>query len=91
MARKTGNKLGTTLVGIAALALLLVVASRVTDIIFLFFISVLLAVYLVALTDWIQTVSRIPRGGSLLVSVVFTLVALVGVAAVILPPVVVQA
>ncbi len=91
MPEKVGNRLGATLVGIAALTLFIVVASRVTNIIFLFFVAVLLSVFLSGITEWIHTASRLPRAGSLVVSVVFTLGMIVGVGAVILPPVITQA
>jgi predicted PurR-regulated permease PerM len=85
-----GSRLGVTLVGMMALVLFVVVASRVTNIIFLFFISVLLSIYLAGITEWIHKASHLPRGGSLVVSVGFTLLLLAGVVAVILPPVLIQ-
>jgi predicted PurR-regulated permease PerM len=86
----TGRRLAATLVTLFGVALLLVFIARVAQVLFLLFMAALLAVYLAAVTDIIVRRTRLPRGAALALAVLGTLTALVGIAALILPPVIQQ-
>ncbi|MFN2572142.1 MAG: AI-2E family transporter [Gemmatimonadales bacterium] len=63
---------------------------RVIDVLLLVFLAILVAVYLSAFTDWLERRFRMRRWGGLTVTVVATLAAVVGVAVLLVPPVVDQ-
>jgi predicted PurR-regulated permease PerM len=91
MAGPAERRLGPTLVALFCIALLLVLAARVATVLLLLFIAALLAVYLSATTDSIvRRLRRLPRGGALALAVLGSLLALTGVGALILPPVIQQ-
>ena len=85
-----GRGLAATLITLFAVAVLILLASSVAEILFLLFIAVLLAVYLCALTDAFVNWLRLPRPAALLIAVLVTITAVVGVGALILPPVIAQ-
>jgi predicted PurR-regulated permease PerM len=70
--------------------LLLLFVYSVADTLLLFFIAALLSLYLGALTDFFEHRLRIPRRWGLLLSVVLTTVALVGIGWLVVPPVLEQ-
>jgi predicted PurR-regulated permease PerM len=70
--------------------LLLLFLHRVAEILLLFFIAILFAIYLSAITDSLQKRLAVPRAAGLLIAVVFTLVGTAGVIWLIVPPVVEQ-
>ncbi len=90
MADPVGRRLGATLVALFFVALLLIFAARVATVLFLLFISALLAVYLSATTDATVRRTGLPRGGALGLAAVGSLLLLTGIGALILPPVVQQ-
>jgi predicted PurR-regulated permease PerM len=65
-------------------------AVRVVDVLIVLFIAILFAVYLSAITDQLDRRFRIPRWGGLTIAVVGTLGLVVGLAVVLLPPVIDQ-
>lgn len=71
--------------------LLLWLAGTVADLLLLLFVAVLAAVYLSAVTDLLVTRSRLPRGLAFALTLVGSLAALVGIGALLIPPVVDQA
>lgn len=77
--------------GALAVILLLLFAWRSSELILLFFIAVLLAVYLSALTDWFQRRLRLPRPLGIAAGVVLTVAVFWGVGMLLVPPVTVQA
>ncbi|GBD31349.1 MAG: AI-2E family transporter [Gemmatimonadales bacterium] len=85
-----GRRLAATLVVLFALAFLILFLGEIAEILFLLFIAALLAVYLSAVTGKLARYTGLPRPVALGLSVVGTLLAAVGVGALILPPVVQQ-
>ena len=73
---------------VAALAIWFVV--RVVEVLLLIFIAVLCAVYLAGVTDMLERRFRLARWLGLAIAVVATLAAVVGIGAVIVPPVLAQ-
>ena len=76
--------------GALAVVLLLVFAWKASELLILFFIAVLLAVYLSALTDWFQRRLRMPRPLGIASGVVLTVVAFWGVGFLLVPPLTAQ-
>jgi predicted PurR-regulated permease PerM len=74
-----------------AVVLLLIFAYEASELLLLFFIAVLLAVYLSALTDWLQKHLRMPRPVGIGASVILTVVGFGGVGAMLIPPLTRQA
>ena len=72
--------------GALAVVLLLLFAWKSSELLILFFIAVLLAVYLSALTDWFQRRLRLPRPVGIASGVVLTVVAFWGVGFLLIPP-----
>jgi predicted PurR-regulated permease PerM len=70
--------------------LILLFLSRVIEILLLLFIALLFATYLGAITDWLQRRAGVPRGLGLLAALTLTIVAMVGIGWLIIPPVIVQ-
>jgi predicted PurR-regulated permease PerM len=70
--------------------LLLLFLYSVAEVLLLFFISVIFAVYLSALTDSLQKRLALPRGAGLLIAVILTLLATTGVVYLVVPPVLEQ-
>jgi len=73
---------------VAALAIWF--AVRVVDVLIVIFIAILFSIYLGAVTDWLERRFKVPRWGGLTIAVVGTLGAVVGLGAVLLPPVIDQ-
>ena len=73
---------------VAALVVLFVL--RVIDVLLLVFLAILLAVYLSAITDWMERRFGTKRWLGLTVAVVSTLAAVTGIAVLLLPPVIEQ-
>ena len=71
-------------------ALLLLFLHSVAEVLLLFFISVLFAIYLAAITDSLQKRMSVPRPVGLLIAVIITLFAVAGVVWLIVPPVLQQ-
>lgn len=84
------QKLAATLVVLFVAALLLLFLGRVSEIIVLLFIAALLAVYLSAVTDILVRRFGLIRPLALTLAIILTLVAVTGVGALILPPLVSQ-
>jgi len=76
--------------GALAVVLLLLFAWKSSELLILFFIAVLLAVYLSALTDWFQRRLRLPRPLGIASGVVLTVVAFWGVGYLLIPPLTAQ-
>jgi predicted PurR-regulated permease PerM len=72
--------------GALAVVLLLLFAWQASELLILFFIAILLAVYLSALTDWFQRRLRLPRPLGIASGVVMTVVAFWGVGFLLIPP-----
>lgn len=81
---------GVLLATISALLLLLFLYS-IAEILLLLFIAVLFSIYLGAITDALQARLGVPRGLGLFTAVIATVLALVGVGFLIVPPVTGQA
>ncbi len=77
---------GVVVATVSALLLLLFLYS-IAEILLLLFIAVLFSLYLGAITDTLQVRLRVPRGLGLLLGVLVTALALVGVGFLIVPPV----
>lgn len=86
-----GARLGATLVALFVIALLLFFLGSVTEILILVFMAALLAAYLSSLTDFIARILRLPRWLALSAACAITLLGVVAVGAIVVPPVVVQA
>src|SRR5439155_16760511 len=86
----TGRRLGVTLVSLFVAALVLLFLSRVVEILLLLFIATLLGVYFSALTDALVRRFRLLRPVALVLAVASTVAAAVGVAWLIVPPVIAQ-
>ena len=71
--------------------LLLWLAGTVADLLLLLFVAVLAAVYLSAVTDVLVAHTRLPRGLAFALTLVGSVAALVGIGALLIPPVVEQA
>ncbi|HYK11574.1 MAG TPA: AI-2E family transporter [Gemmatimonadales bacterium] len=65
-------------------------AVRVIDVLIVIFIAILFSIYLGAVTDWLERRLKIPHWGGLTIAVLGTLGAVVGLGAVLLPPVIDQ-
>ena len=63
---------------------------RVVEILLLVFLAVLLAVYLSAITDWLERKFRVRRWAGLFIAVIVTLAGVAGIAVLLVPPVVDQ-
>lgn len=63
---------------------------RVVEILLLVFLAVLLAVYLSAITDWLERKFRVRRWAGLLIAVIVTVAGVAGIAVLLVPPVVDQ-
>ncbi|MHB8837899.1 MAG: AI-2E family transporter [Gemmatimonadaceae bacterium] len=84
------RRLGLALAGVAAAALLVWLAGRVADLLLLLFLAVLLAVYLGAATDFLIARTRLRRGAAFAAAIVGTLLAVAGIGALLVGPVVSQ-
>ena len=73
---------------VAALVIWFVI--RVVEILLLVFIAMLVAVYLSAMTDWLERRFKLPRWVGLTIAVVATVGVVAGIAALLVPPVVDQ-
>jgi predicted PurR-regulated permease PerM len=76
--------------GALAVVLLLLLAWESSELLILFFIAVLLAVYLSALTDWFQSRLRLPRPLGIASGVILTVLAFWGVGFLLVPPLAAQ-
>jgi predicted PurR-regulated permease PerM len=90
MAEPGDRRLAATLVALFAVALLFVFLARVATVLFLLFVAALLAVYLSATTEAIARRTHLPRGAALGVAALGSMLALVGLGFVVLPPMVQQ-
>lgn len=90
MAEPGEGRLGATLVALFATALLLVFLGRIATVLFLLFVATLLAAYLSATTDALVRRTRLPRGVALAGVTVGSMLVLVGLGFVVLPPMVQQ-
>ncbi len=80
-----------TVMAVMAASLLVLFAWQASELILLFFISILLAVYLGALTDWLQRRLRLPRQLGIAAGVVMTIVGFGAVGWLLIPPLTRQA
>jgi predicted PurR-regulated permease PerM len=78
------------LVAVVFTFLLLLFLYSIAEVLLLFFIAVLFAIYLSAITDALQERLAVPRAAGLLAAVLVTLVATAGVVYLIVPPVIQQ-
>jgi predicted PurR-regulated permease PerM len=78
------------LVAVVFTFLLLLFLYSIAEVLLLFFIAVLFSIYLSAITDALQERLAVPRTVGLLIAVLVTLVAAVGVVYLIVPPVIQQ-
>ncbi len=90
MSDTSGRGWFRVVLGAVAVVLLLVFAWKASELLILFFIAVLLAVYLSALTDWFQRRLRMPRSLGIASGVVLTVVAFWGVGFLLVPPLTAQ-
>ena len=81
---------GATFVALFVAALAIWFVIRVVEVLLLVFIAVLCAVYLSAITDVLERRFRLARGMGLTAAVVATLAAVVGIGALLVPPVIDQ-
>jgi predicted PurR-regulated permease PerM len=79
-----------TFVALFVAALVIWFIVRVIEVLLLVFIAVLVAVYLSAITDWLERRFKLRRWVGLTIAVVATVAAVVGVGALLVPPVVDQ-
>jgi predicted PurR-regulated permease PerM len=79
-----------TFVALFVAALVIWFIIRVVEVLLLVFIAILIAVYLSAITDWLERRFKLRRWVGLTIAVLATLGAVVGVAILIVPPVVDQ-
>ncbi len=86
MSDTSGRGWFRVVLGSLAVVLLAVFAWKASELLILFFIAVLLAVYLSALTDWFQRRLRMPRPLGIASGVVLTIVAFWGVGYLLIPP-----
>lgn len=86
-----GARLGATLVALFVVALLLYFIGSVAEILVLVFMAALLAAYLSSLTDLIARFLRLPRWLSLTAACAITLLGVVAIGAIVVPPVILQA
>ena len=84
--RRQGFPLGWAIAAVGLIALLL----RTVDVLLLFFLAVILAVYLHAVADVLCRRAGVPTGIGLLVGTVASIAALVGVFVLIIPPLIEQ-
>ena len=78
------------LTAVVLTVLLLWLAGSVADVLLFLFLAVLIAVYLDALTAFLAARTRLGRGPSLALAIVLTTAALVGIGALLVPPVIEQ-
>ncbi len=81
---------GPALAAVAAAALLVWMAGRVADLLLLFFLAILLAVYLGATTDFLMARTRLPRAAAFAAAIIGTIVAVAGISTLLVGPVVAQ-
>ena len=84
------RRFGLALAGVASAALLVFLAGRVADLLMLFFIAILLAVYLGATTDFLMSRTRLPRAAAFALTIVGTILAVIGIGGLLMGPVVEQ-
>jgi len=84
------RRFGLALAGVATAALLVWLAGRVADLLLLLFLAVLLAVYLGAATDFLIARTRLPRGAAFVAAITGTILAVIGIGALLVGPVVQQ-
>jgi predicted PurR-regulated permease PerM len=70
--------------------LLLWLAGSVADLLLLLFLGILIAIYLSAVTDVVVRRTQMPRGAAFVIALVGSIAALVGVALLLIPPVIEQ-
>lgn len=70
--------------------LLLWLAGSVADLLLLLFLGILLAIYLSAVTDVVVRKTQMPRGAAFVIALLGSIAALVGIAFLLIPPVVEQ-
>jgi predicted PurR-regulated permease PerM len=70
--------------------LLLWLAGTVADLLLLLFLGILLAIYLSAVTDVLVRRTEMPRGAAFVIALLGSFAALVGIAALLIPPVIEQ-
>ncbi len=85
-----GAKLGVVLIALFVSALLLYLVGSIAEVVLLLFISAILGTFFTAFTDLIVRYVRLPRALALPVATITTLVSIVGIGALVLPPVIVQ-
>lgn len=85
-----GGRLPATLIAIFAVGLILFFVRSVVEVAVLLFVAVLLAAYFSAVTDLAVRVFHTPRAVSLAMAVVVTGLAITGIGALVVPPVVSQ-
>ena len=90
MSDTSGRGWFRVVLGALAVVLLAVFAWKASELLILFFIAVLLAVYLSALTDWFQRRLRMPRPLGITSGVVLTIVAFWSVGYLLIPPLTAQ-
>lgn len=84
------RRFGPALAGVAAAALLVWLAGRVADLLLLFFLAILLAVYVGATTDFLMARLRLPRAAAFALTLVGTVIAVIGISSLLVGPVVAQ-
>jgi len=89
-ASEAPRRFGPALAGVAAAALLVWLAGRVADLLLLFFIAILLAVYLGATTDFVLARTRLPRPAAFALTIAGTLLVVLGIGSLLVEPVVAQ-
>lgn len=85
-----GRRPYAVLVAAVAGLLLLYFLYSIAQVLLLFFIGVLFAIYLSAVTEFIQSRLAVPRAAGLFIAVILTLGAVAGVMYMIVPPVILQ-
>jgi predicted PurR-regulated permease PerM len=90
MSQAGGRGLAATLVVLFAVGLLLVLLGKVAEVFLLLFVATLLATYFSALTTSIVRLTSLSRGAALGGAVVVTVLAVVGIGALVVPPLISQ-
>jgi len=90
MQETSGARLGVVLVALFVVALFLYFIGSIAEIVVLLFMAAILGTYFGAFTDTLVRFSRLPRALSLTVATLVTLFAVVGIGALIVPPVIAQ-
>src|SRR6185312_10577672 len=83
-------KLQPGLIGVVLTVLLLWLAGKVADVLLFFFLAVLIAVYLDALAAFIAKRAKVGKRASFALAMLVTFIALAGIGALLVPPVVEQ-